>query len=145
MTMVLLENWGEENIQERLKECTRKKPIWVEISNFLKASGYEDREFAACKTRIQTLVSAYRAYKDQSGKTGTATSKIPPFFEELDGVLSDKPATKPLLLLNSGKFQQEQGEDVENDEHGDTNSETEDEEKAEYPELKKVAKRVNGK
>ena len=54
-------------------------------------------------------------------------------------------ATKPLLLLNSGKLQQEQGEDVENDEHGDTNSETENKEKAEYPELKKVAKRVKGK
>ena len=79
----------------------------------------------------------YRVYKDQSGKTGTATSKIPPFFEELDGIFSDKPATKGLMLVNSGKLQQEQ-EDV-----GYTNSG--DEEKAEYPELKKVATRVNSK
>ena len=104
-TLLLLEKWGEENIQEKLKECTRKKPIWIEISNYIKASGYEDREFGVCKTHIQTLVSAYRAYKDQSGKTGTATAKMPPFFEKLDVILSGKPATKPLIVLNSANVQ----------------------------------------
>ena len=57
-TIALLEKWGDENIQQQLRECTRKKPIWVEISKHVKASGYEDREHESCKNRIHTLVSA---------------------------------------------------------------------------------------
>ena len=47
-TVILLGKWGEDNIQQRLKECTRKKPIWQEISNFLSASGYDDRDCDSC-------------------------------------------------------------------------------------------------
>ena len=52
---VLLEKWGDEKFQLRLKSCTRKKPIWQEIGDFLMACGYEDRDGEACKTRPQTL------------------------------------------------------------------------------------------
>ena len=31
-TEILVSKWSEENIQERLKSCTRKKAIWKEIS-----------------------------------------------------------------------------------------------------------------
>ena len=68
-TRLLLEKWGNENVQLRLKSCTRKKPIWQEIGDFLMACGYEDRDGEdrdgeACKTRLHTLVTAYRQYKD---------------------------------------------------------------------------------
>ena len=55
-TMLLLQKWGDENTQVKLLSCTRKKPIWQEISAFLRAAGYEDRDEDACKTRIRTLV-----------------------------------------------------------------------------------------
>ena len=29
-TMLLLQKWGDENIQTKLLSCTRKKPIWQE-------------------------------------------------------------------------------------------------------------------
>ena len=43
-TRVLLEKWGDENVQLRLKSCTRKKPLWQEIGDILVACGYEDRD-----------------------------------------------------------------------------------------------------
>ncbi|XP_068739221.1 uncharacterized protein [Montipora capricornis] len=104
-TRLLLEKWGDENIQLRLKSCTRKRPIWQEIGDFLMACGYEDREGEACKTRLHTLVTAYRQSKDELKKTGNATpSKKPPFFDELDKILSDNPSTQPKVVINSAKI-----------------------------------------
>ncbi|CAH3112309.1 unnamed protein product, partial [Pocillopora meandrina] len=53
--------------------------------------GYEDRDEDACKTRVHTLVSAYRSYKDECEKTGNGTPKRKPaFFDEVDEFLSKK-------------------------------------------------------
>ena len=83
---------GDENVQLGLKACTRKKPIWQEIGDFLMVCGYQDRDGEACKSRLHTLVMAHRQYKDELKKTGNATpSKKPPFFDELDKILFDKP------------------------------------------------------
>ncbi|XP_068725204.1 uncharacterized protein [Montipora capricornis] len=101
-TLLLLEKWGDENIQLQLKSCTRKKPIWLEIAAYLRAAGYEDRDDGSCKTRIHTLISAYRNYKDECSKTGNATpKKKPAFFDEVDEFLSDKPCTKPKVIIQS--------------------------------------------
>ena len=93
----MLEKWGDENLQLRLKSCTRNKPIWQEIGDFLMTCGYKDRDGEACKPPLHTLVTAYRQYKD--GKRHT--SKKPPFFDELDKILSDKPSTQPKVVINS--------------------------------------------
>ena len=92
-TRLLLEKWGDENVQLRLKSCTRKKSIWQEIGDFLMACGYEDRDGEACKTRLHTLVTAYRQYKDELKKTGNATTS------ELDKILSDKPSTQSKIVI----------------------------------------------
>ena len=61
-TRLLLEKWGNENIQLRLKSCTRKRLIWQEIGDFLMACGYEDREGEACKIKpTSTLLSWHTA------------------------------------------------------------------------------------
>ena len=57
-TLLLLENWGHENIQPQLKSCTRTKPIWLEIAAYLRAAGCENRDDGSCKTRIHILISA---------------------------------------------------------------------------------------
>ncbi|XP_047141536.1 zinc finger and SCAN domain-containing protein 29 [Hydra vulgaris] len=101
-TKILISKWSEDNIQEKLKSCTRKKKIWQEILLYLQASGYEDRDEEMCKTRIHTLTSAYRNYLDNKRNTsGTGPSKKPSCFDEIDKVLSDKPTTLPTFLKSS--------------------------------------------
>ncbi|XP_020609633.1 uncharacterized protein LOC110048191 [Orbicella faveolata] len=116
-TIILLEKWGEENIQQRLKECTRKKPIWQEISTYLNASGYNDRDCDSCKTRIHTLISAYRGYEDALSRSSNATpKKKAPFFDEIDEIdeiLSDKPATRPAIALSSTVLESTQSKETE--------------------------------
>ena len=98
--IIVLEKWGEENIQQRLKECSRKKPIWQEISTYLNASGYDDRDCDSCKTRIHTLISAYGRYKDALSRSGKATpKKKAPFFDEINEILLEKPAMRPIIVL----------------------------------------------
>ena len=59
-TRLLLEKWGNENIQLRLMSSTRKRPIWQEIGDFLMACGNEDREGEACKIKpASTLLSRH--------------------------------------------------------------------------------------
>ena len=43
-TLLLLEKWGDENIQLQLKSCIGKKAIWLEIAAYLRAAGYEDMQ-----------------------------------------------------------------------------------------------------
>lgn len=123
-TSLLLQKWGDENIQLKLKSCTRKKPIWLEISAFLRAAGYEDRDEETCKTRIHTLISAYRAYKDECAKTGNATpKKKPAFFDEVEELLSEKPCTRPKIVINSSQIVANSLETVESEDDHDENSE----------------------
>lgn len=104
-TLLLLQKWGDENIQMKLISYTKKRPIWQEISDFIRAAGYEDRDEDACKTRVHKLVSAYRSYKDECEKTGNGTPKRKPaFFDEVDEFLPKKPCTKPKVVVNSSKL-----------------------------------------
>ena len=100
-TKQLIYKWSDENIQQRLKACTRKKKIWDEIALYLQAAGYE-RDGEMCKTRIHTLTSAYRNYLDvKRNKTGSAPPRKPPCFDQLDDILGDKPTTYPHHLKSS--------------------------------------------
>ena len=72
------------------KSCSQKSDIWNEISEYLKACEYVDRDGDLCKTRIHVLTNAYRANIDN--KRNSANEK-PPCFDKLDKVLSDKSIT----------------------------------------------------
>ena len=50
-TLLLLQKWGDENIQMKLMSCTRKRSIWQELRDFIRAAGYEDRDEDACKKK----------------------------------------------------------------------------------------------
>ena len=76
----------------------------------MKACGYEDRDGKMCKTRIHTLISAYKTYLDSKRNT-TAPYKKPPCFNELVAILSDKPSTIPHFLASSFGVTDEESEE----------------------------------
>ena len=107
----------------------RRRPIWQEIGDFIRVAGYEDRDEDACTTRIHTLVSAYRFYKDECEKTGNGSPKRKPaFLDEVNEYLSKKPCTKPKVVVNSSKIiteagnEEEDHENIENDEPNEERS-----------------------
>ena len=65
-----------------------------------------------CKTRVHTLTYEYRTYLDSKENiTGTAPSKKPPCFDELDAILSDKPTTMLHFLASSSGVTDEGSEE----------------------------------
>ena len=58
-TKKLIEKWPEGNIQERLKSRLSKKNSWNQITNYLKACKYVNRNDSICKTRIHNLMNVY--------------------------------------------------------------------------------------
>ena len=40
-TLLSLQKWGDESIQMKLISSTRKRLIWQEISDFIRAAGYD--------------------------------------------------------------------------------------------------------
>ena len=103
-TQILLQKWGQPDIQERLKAYTKKRPIWEEISVFVRAEGYEDRDYidyAQCQTRMKTLISAYRRFIDGQRKTGMNKAKKPFRFDTLDSIIGGKPTSRPSNLVSS--------------------------------------------
>ncbi|KAJ7350956.1 hypothetical protein OS493_037643 [Desmophyllum pertusum] len=67
---------------------------------------------------------AYRAYKDECAKTGNATpKKKPAFFDEVEELLSEKPCTRPKIVINSSQIVANSLETVESEDDHDENSE----------------------
>ena len=76
--------------------------------------GISPRDDGSCKTQIHTLISTYRSYKDECAKTGNATpKKKPAFFDEVDELLSDKPCTKPKVIIKSATISKGGDDDEE--------------------------------
>lgn len=131
-TVILLEKWGEDNIQPRLKECIHKMPIWQEISNFLSASEYDDWDCDSCKTRIHTLISAHRAAKMPCQGPAMLLWKRRRRSLMKFTKLYDKPATRPVIILSSTSLESVQSKETEL-----TNSERSPQPSCSYPTLEK--------
>ena len=110
--IIILLEWEEESIQQCLKECTRKKPIWQVISSYLEASGYDERNRDSFETWIHTLILAYRGSKDAWLRSGITTPKAP-FFDEIDDILSHKQATRPVIILSTTVLESGQSKETE--------------------------------
>ena len=59
--------------------------MWLEIAAYLRAAGYEDRDDGSCKTRIHTLISAYRSYKGRMRQDGKCHTKEEAGFLQRSG------------------------------------------------------------
>ena len=88
--MLLLQKWKDKkqtNKQTKLLSCPRRKPIWQEISVFLRAIPYENRDEDGCNTKRHTLwarivpakINAERREKELRGRSLRTA-----FFDEVD-------------------------------------------------------------
>lgn len=74
-----------------------------------------------------------QGYKDALSRSGNATlKKKAPFFDEIHKILSDKPATRPVIILSSTSLESVQSKETEL-----TNSERSPQPSCSYPTLEK--------
>jgi len=58
-TRALIAIWGESSVQEKLDSVTRKKVIYEDIAEKLRAQGFE-YTWKRCRTKVKNLTQKYR-------------------------------------------------------------------------------------
>ena len=102
---VLINIWGEENIQQELDGAVRNKTVFQKKSKTMEEEGFQ-RDWQQCRTKVKNLKREYRIVKDHNGETGRGR-KTCKFYRELDTILGNRPATAPTFLLDSGTAAEE--------------------------------------
>uniref|UniRef100_A0AAV2KSB9 Myb/SANT-like DNA-binding domain-containing protein n=1 Tax=Knipowitschia caucasica TaxID=637954 RepID=A0AAV2KSB9_KNICA len=82
----LIHVWSDERIRTQLESSTRKRDIFIQISNLLMQQGIE-RDWKQCHTKYKNLKYLYRSLQR------TRTEKSDPkhlmrFYEELDAIMN---------------------------------------------------------
>ncbi|XP_029905156.1 bifunctional phosphoribosylaminoimidazole carboxylase/phosphoribosylaminoimidazole succinocarboxamide synthetase isoform X2 [Myripristis murdjan] len=82
----LIQVWSEEGVCRQLESSTRKRDIFVQISNRLMQQGIE-RDWKQCHTKYKNLKYLYRSL--QRGKTdGNDPRRLMRFYDEVDAILN---------------------------------------------------------
>uniref|UniRef100_A0AAV2J383 Myb-like domain-containing protein n=1 Tax=Knipowitschia caucasica TaxID=637954 RepID=A0AAV2J383_KNICA len=104
-TVLLLEIWGDPQVQQDLKRIPHNSPVYNEIADKLAACGYR-RSNDQCYTRIKRLKALYRNCLDRLDKGGVKTDFK--FYNILEKILGSQP---PASSASSTKAADEISED----------------------------------
>nr|XP_043873583.1 multifunctional protein ADE2 isoform X1 [Solea senegalensis] len=80
----LIQVWSDERVCRQLESSTRKRDIFVQISNRLLQQGIE-RDWKQCHTKYKNLKYLYRSL--QRGKTDEAR-RLMKFYDEVDSIMN---------------------------------------------------------
>eukprot|EP00064_Thunnus_orientalis_P020280 superscaffoldBa00005493_g20414 len=82
----LIQVWSDERVCRQLESSTRKRDIFVQISNRLMQQGIE-RDWKQCHTKYKNLKYLYRSL--QRGKTDeTDPRRLMRFYDEVDAIMN---------------------------------------------------------
>ena len=96
-TFKLIKIWGEDAIQAQLEGC-RKNKVYEKIPRELSDVSFQNRRTVSRK--CEEAKSEYRKVKHGHNKTGVGWSSWR-FLDAIGAVIGDKPATKPLVVIDS--------------------------------------------
>ncbi|XP_005999446.2 ATP-dependent (S)-NAD(P)H-hydrate dehydratase isoform X1 [Latimeria chalumnae] len=99
-TRALLDIWGEAGVQTALDGNFRNSHVYRDVACRLAELGF-DRTPEQCRIRIKGLKRQYYQAKDGIKKNGHAR-KICKYYDEMDRILSARPAVDPQDLADNG-------------------------------------------
>ena len=92
----LIQVWSEEGMCKQLENSTRKRDIFVQISNRLMLQGVE-RDWKQCHTKYKNLKYLYRSL--QKGKAeGADPRRLMRFYDEVDALLTRGVSDSPCAM-----------------------------------------------
>ena len=98
-TVCLIDLWGEESVQFQIEGCARNREVYEKLAEQMRAAGYS-RTGVQCRDKIKKLKTEYKKIKDNNNKSGRARRSMR-IFEAMDRILGHRPATRPLVLLDT--------------------------------------------
>nr|XP_046235057.1 uncharacterized protein zgc:113263 isoform X4 [Scatophagus argus] len=99
-TIILLEIWGDPQVQQSIRRYPHNGHIFTEISEKLAANGYS-RSAEQCHTRIKRLKANYRqCQENMSSSSGTDRVDFK-FYDLLEQILDKQPSTSTAVVTES--------------------------------------------
>ncbi|XP_061570539.1 uncharacterized protein zgc:113263 isoform X2 [Cololabis saira] len=98
-TIILLEIWGDTQVQHCLRRYPHNGHIFTEISEKLGAHGYS-RTTEQCHTRIKRLKANYRQCKENMSSSGVDRVDFK-FYDLLEQILEKQPSTSSTVITDS--------------------------------------------
>ncbi|XP_044041382.1 uncharacterized protein zgc:113263 isoform X2 [Siniperca chuatsi] len=98
-TIILLEIWGDPQVQQSMRRYPHNGHIFTEISEKLRANGYS-RSAEQCHTRIKRLKANYRQCQENMSSSGTDRVDFK-FYDLLEQILDKQPSTSSTVVTDS--------------------------------------------
>ncbi|XP_030576045.1 uncharacterized protein LOC115773444 isoform X2 [Archocentrus centrarchus] len=98
-TIILLEIWGDPQVQQCLRRYPHNGHIFTEISEKLAANGYS-RSPEQCHTRIKRLKGNYRQCRENMSSSGTDRVDFK-FYDLLEQILDKQPSMSSAVVTDS--------------------------------------------
>ncbi|XP_076578481.1 uncharacterized protein LOC143314985 isoform X3 [Chaetodon auriga] len=98
-TIILLEIWGDPQVQQSMRRYPHNGHIFTEISEKLCANGYP-RSAEQCHTRIKRLKANYRQCQENMSSCGTDRVDFK-FYDLLEQILDKQPSTSSTVVTDS--------------------------------------------
>ncbi|XP_073336441.1 uncharacterized protein [Pagrus major] len=98
-TIILLEIWGDPQVQHGMRRYPHNGHIFTEISEKLSANGFS-RSPDQCHTRIKRLKASYRQCQENMSSSGTDRVDFK-FYDLLEQILDKQPSTSSTVVTDS--------------------------------------------
>ncbi|XP_041636198.1 uncharacterized protein zgc:113263 isoform X2 [Cheilinus undulatus] len=121
-TIILLELWGDQQVQQSIRRYPHNGHLFTEISEKLNANGYS-RTPEQCHTRIKRLKSNYRQCRENMSSSGPDRVDFK-FYDLLEQILEKQPSTSSMMLTDSIEISEDSNSEVA-EADGDINMSTE--------------------
>ncbi|XP_045062838.1 uncharacterized protein LOC121580031 isoform X1 [Coregonus clupeaformis] len=97
-TVILLELWGDDTVQQNLKRCPHNGHIYSEISEKLNFRGFY-RTAEQCHTRIKRLKASYRQCQETISSSGSEQVDFK-FYDILELILERQPPSTSTVVTD---------------------------------------------
>uniref|UniRef100_A0A1A8H6R9 Myb-like domain-containing protein n=1 Tax=Nothobranchius korthausae TaxID=1143690 RepID=A0A1A8H6R9_9TELE len=108
-TVILLEIWGDTQVQQCLRRYPHNGHVFTEVSEKLNANGYS-RTPDQCHTRIKRLKANYRQCKENMSLSGTDHVDFK-FYDLLEQILEKQPSTSAAVVTDSIEISEDSNEE----------------------------------
>ncbi|XP_068163009.1 uncharacterized protein zgc:113263 isoform X2 [Antennarius striatus] len=121
-TIILLEIWGDPQVQQSIRRYPHNGHIFNDISEKLAANGYS-RSPEQCHTRIKRLKSNYRQCQENMSSSGTHRVDFK-FYELLEQILDKQPSTSSAVITDSIEISEDSNGEWANELDGEVGTAT---------------------
>ncbi|XP_018542489.1 uncharacterized protein zgc:113263 isoform X2 [Lates calcarifer] len=122
-TVILLELWGDAQVQQGLRRFPHNSHIFTEISEKLSAHGYS-RSADQCHTRVKRLKANYRQCKENMSSSGTDRVDFK-FYDLLEQILDKQPSTSTTVVTDSIEISEDSNSESVTETDGEISMSTE--------------------